>query len=60
MHDPFNLLTRVKVLWWKYLRFYYRRLPFVWYVVGIFMGWLLCSEWNVYINTGVWTNFPWE
>jgi len=60
MKDPFNLMTHVKVLWWRYLRFYHKYDLSIWYAVGIFMGWLLCSEFNVWINTGVWTNFPWE
>jgi len=57
---PFTPLIYLKVLWWRYLRFYNRQPFIIWYAIGIFMGWLVCSEYQIWLQTGVWTTFPWE
>lgn len=60
MRDPFGPATKFKVILWTIQAWMIRQHRFVWYVIGIVMGWLLCSEYNVYLDTGVWTTHPWE
>jgi hypothetical protein len=60
MRDPFTPLTRFKVAWWRTEQWMRRQHRLVWYVIGIIMGWLVCSEYQVYLATGRWTMFPWE
>jgi hypothetical protein len=60
MKDPFSPLTLLKVRWWLTEAWLKRQHRLVWYVVGIIMGWLVCSEYQVYLATGRWTMFPWQ
>lgn len=30
------------------------------YSIGVFLGWVVCSEYNYYLDTGIITTFPWE
>jgi hypothetical protein len=38
----------------------YKHRAAVFYGLGIIIGWLLCSEYQVYLETGRITTFPWE
>ncbi len=58
--NPFSPLIRFKVMYWRTKAWMLYHHRFVWYVIGIIMGWLVCSEYQVYLETGVWTTHPWE
>jgi len=58
--NPFSPLIRLKVRWWLTEAWLRRQHRLVWYVVGVVMGWLVCSEYQVYLNTGHWNFWPWQ
>jgi len=60
MNNPFGLSTRLKIAWWKTEAVLRRQHRLVWYLIGILGGWILCSEYNIWLDTGVWTTFPWQ
>jgi len=57
---PFSPLIWFKVRWWLTEAWLKRQHRLVWYVLGIIMGWLVCSEYQVYLNTGHWNFWPWQ
>jgi hypothetical protein len=42
------------------LRFYLRNQLNIAYFLGIFFGWILCSEYQIYLETGRITWWPWD
>lgn len=60
MKDPFGPSIKFKVAWWRAQLWLIRQSRLVWYVLGILAGWVLCSEYNQWLDTGVWTTWPWE
>jgi hypothetical protein len=60
VRDPFGPSIKFKIAWWRTQLWLIRQSRLVWYLVGILGGWILCSEYNQYISTGVWTTWPWQ
>jgi hypothetical protein len=58
--NPFSRFIRFKVAWWRTQLWLIRQSRLAWYLIGILAGWLLCSEYQVYLKTGSWTTFPWQ
>jgi hypothetical protein len=57
---PFSPFIRLKVRWWLTEAWLKRQHRLVWYCLGLYLGWVVCSEYNIWLDTGVWTTFPWE
>jgi len=65
----FGRFITAKVLMWKaqikgtkamYWLANRKHVVFLFYVLGVILGWIACSEWQIYLQTGEVTTFPWE
>lgn len=52
----------LRLIYWSALKalLHSKHSKLIAYAIGIFFGWVLCSEYNVYLETGKITTFPWE
>jgi hypothetical protein len=37
----------------------HRQVVLIFFIVGSILGWIICSEWQIYLQTGKITVFPW-